>query len=73
MGLYQVKLFENYLSSNICSYHNYLILGECWIKFLQNINTYFVNDAQLMLSVWLRQELEKNVISRIPSDRGYLN
>lgn len=25
-----------------------------------------------MLSVWLRQELEKNVISRIPSDRKYL-
>lgn len=73
MGLYQVKLFVSYLNSNTCSYHYYLIIGECWVKFLQNINASFINDAQLMLSVWLKQELEKNVISRIPSDRGYLN
>lgn len=47
------------------------VLAECWVKFLQNINKSFINNAQLMLSVWLRQELEKNVISRTPSDREY--
>lgn len=73
MGLYQVKLFENYLNPNICPYYYYLILGECWVKFLQNISTSFINDAQFMLSVWLKHELEKNVISRIPSDRRYLD
>ncbi|KAF0756958.1 DUF3730 domain-containing protein [Aphis craccivora] len=44
------------------------IPGECWVKFLQSINKQFINEAQMMLSVWLRRELEKNVIIRVQSD-----
>ncbi|VVC38584.1 Armadillo-like helical,Domain of unknown function DUF3730 [Cinara cedri] len=44
------------------------IPGECWVKFLQTINKTCLNEAQLMLSVWLRQELDNNVISRTQSD-----
>ncbi|XP_025412636.1 uncharacterized protein LOC112685081 isoform X2 [Sipha flava] len=44
------------------------IPGECWVKFLQSINKMYMNEAQLMLSVWLRRELEKNVITRVQSD-----
>lgn len=51
----------------------YFYLGECWVKFLQNINKSFINEAQSMLSIWLRQELEKNVIFRVQSDRKILN
>jgi hypothetical protein len=49
------------------------ILGECWVKFLQSINKMYMNEAQLMLSVWLRRELEKNVITRVQSDRKFSN
>lgn len=45
------------------------IIGECWVKFLQNIDRTFINEAQMMLSVWLGRELEKNVIIRVQSDR----
>ncbi|XP_060848840.1 uncharacterized protein LOC132928291 isoform X1 [Rhopalosiphum padi] len=44
------------------------IPGECWVKFLQSINKKFINEAQMMLSAWLRRELEKNVIIRVQSD-----
>lgn len=44
------------------------IPGECWVKFLQSINKTFINEAQIMLSVWLARELEKNVIIRVQSD-----
>lgn len=46
----------------------FIVLGECWVKFLQSINKQFINEAQMMLSVWLRRELEKNVIIRVQSD-----
>lgn len=46
----------------------FIVLGECWVKFLQSINKKFINEAQMMLSVWLRRELEKNVIIRVQSD-----
>jgi len=52
---------------------NYYILGECWVKFLQNINKTFINEAQSMLSIWLQQELERNVMPRVQSDREYYN
>lgn len=45
-----------------------IVIGECWVKFLQSINKRFINEAQMMLSVWLRRELEKNVIIRVQSD-----
>ncbi|KAL5242600.1 hypothetical protein ACI65C_010010 [Semiaphis heraclei] len=44
------------------------IPGECWVKFLQTINKTYIKEAQMMLSVWLKQELEKNVIIRVQSD-----
>lgn len=47
------------------------ILDECWVKFLQSINKTCMNEAQSMLSVWLRRELEKNVITRVQSDRKF--
>lgn len=46
----------------------FIFIGECWVKFLQSINKQFINEAQMMLSVWLRRELEKNVIIRVQSD-----
>lgn len=61
----------------LCIHINYLfcctIIGECWVKLLQNINETCTNEAQLMLSVWLKHELENNVISRTQSDCVYFN
>jgi len=47
----------------------FLIIGEYWVKFLQIINKTYIKEAQMMLSVWLKRELEKNVIIRVQSDR----
>ncbi|XP_050423893.1 uncharacterized protein LOC126835384 isoform X2 [Adelges cooleyi] len=44
------------------------ILGECWIKFIQNINAACINEALSTLSIWLGQELIKNTSFRVPSD-----
>lgn len=51
----------------------YSTLGECWVKFLQTISKTCIKEAQQMLSVWLRQELEKNVMLRVQSDREWNN
>ncbi|XP_050523203.1 uncharacterized protein LOC126895412 [Daktulosphaira vitifoliae] len=44
------------------------IPGECWVKFLQNINEKCIEEAISMLSILLRQELNKTIRSRVPSD-----
>jgi len=74
MDLYQVTVllffhhsFNQFFSFLVIKY--FVIIGECWVKFLQNINKSFINEAQMMLSVWLGRELEKNVIIRVQSDR----
>jgi len=61
------SLMQSIFSFLIIKY--FVIIGECWVKFLQNINKSFINEAQMMLSVWLGRELEKNVIIRVQSDR----